>query len=168
MEIYIEKLHKEAMLPTLGSDHAAGYDLHSCFHTDTVKIISKYNAKHMIECTGGTISLESGDTALIPTGIKMIIPNGYYGAVVPRSGLATKQHMFVANTPGTIDADYRGEVFVAIFNGSDKVIHVDKNMRIAQLIIKKHESATFTVIDSVEAIAATERGAGGFGSTGIK
>lgn len=102
---------------------------------------------------------------LIPTGLYMALPAGYEAQVRPRSGLAWKQGLSVLNAPGTIDADYRGEVKVILVNLSDQEATIEDGDRIAQLVIAKHEQP---LIEEVEVLSDTQRGAGGFGSTGVK
>ena len=103
--------------------------------------------------------------ALIPTGLFMAIPAGYEGQVRPRSGLAAKHGVTVLNTPGTIDADYRGEIKVILVNLSDTAFTVEPGERIAQLVFARCEQAQ---LEEVETLDETQRGAGGFGSTGLK
>ncbi len=103
--------------------------------------------------------------ALVPTGLCIAIPAGFEAQVRPRSGLALKQGLTVANAPGTIDSDYRGEVGVILLNTSDKPVLVERGMRIAQLVLAKVEQLQW---QAVAALDQTARGAGGFGSTGVK
>ena len=103
--------------------------------------------------------------ALVPTGLYMQIPAGYEGQVRPRSGLAAKKGVTVLNTPGTIDADYRGEIKVILVNLSDAPFTIEPGERIAQMVFARCEQAQF---EEVAALDETERGAGGFGSTGVK
>ena len=103
--------------------------------------------------------------ALVPTGLFMQIPAGYEGQVRPRSGLAAKKGITVLNTPGTIDADYRGEIKVILVNLSDTPFTIEPGERIAQMVFARCEQAQF---EEVAALDETERGAGGFGSTGVK
>ena len=103
--------------------------------------------------------------ALIKTGLFMALPPGFEAQVRPRSGLALKHGLTVLNTPGTIDADYRGEIGVVLINLSDKDFVVNDGERIAQMVIARHETA---IIREVEVLDDTERGAGGYGHTGIK
>ena len=103
--------------------------------------------------------------ALIPTGLYMQIPAGYEGQVRPRSGLAAKRGVTVLNTPGTVDADYRGEIKVILVNLSDTPFTIEPGECIAQMVFARHEQACFEEVDTLE---ETERGAGGFGSTGVK
>lgn len=110
------------------------------------------------------IVINPGKSALIPTGIKMAIPNGYEVQVRPRSGLALKNCITVLNTPGTIDSDYRGEVGIILINHSDLPFTVKHHDRIAQLVFAKCESAVYNVVSTLD---ETERGSGGFGSTGV-
>lgn len=110
-----------------------------------------------------TIVLEPMERALIPTGLSIALPTGYEAQVRPRSGLALKQGVTVLNTPGTIDADYRGEVKVILINLGAKPVEITRRMRIAQMVIAPVTQAGFV---EVEVLDETERGAGGFGSTG--
>ena len=110
-----------------------------------------------------SITLKNGERKLVPTGLFMAIPVGYEGQVRPRSGLAFKQGLTVLNTPGTIDSDYRGEVGVILINLSGDEQVINSGDRIAQMVFAKHETA---IIESVESLDSTERGEGGFGSTG--
>jgi dUTP pyrophosphatase len=109
--------------------------------------------------------LQPGERKLIPTGIKMAIPQGYEAQVRPKSGLALKQGISVVNTPGTIDAGYRGEVGVILINHGNESFSVQKNMKVAQMVINKIEQAN---IEHVEELEDSSRGAGGFGSTGLQ
>ncbi len=102
---------------------------------------------------------------LVPTGITLAIPTGYEAQVRPRSGLALKQGLTVANAPGTIDSDYRGEVCVILLNTSDQPVLIERGMRIAQLVLAKVEQLQWQVVSALD---QTARGAGGFGSTGVK
>ncbi len=111
----------------------------------------------------GPVTLEPMQRALVPTGLYMEIPEGYEGQVRPRSGLATKNGITVLNSPGTIDADYRGQVCVILINLSDKAFVINSGDRIAQLIIARCEQVKPV---QVETLSETERGAGGFGHTG--
>ena len=111
----------------------------------------------------GPITLEPMQRALVPTGLYMEIPEGYEGQVRPRSGLAIKNGISVLNSPGTIDADYRGQVCVILINLSDKSFVINSGDHIAQLIIAKCEQAE---VVQVETLSETERGTGGFGHTG--
>jgi dUTP pyrophosphatase len=111
------------------------------------------------------VSLQPLERSLIPTGLYIELPEGYEAQIRPRSGLAAKKGITVLNSPGTIDADYRGEVKVILVNLSDKPFVVEDGERIAQMIIAKHERITW---NEVGTLAETERGSGGFGSTGIK
>lgn len=112
-----------------------------------------------------SIVLKPLERAMVPTGLYMAIPAGYEGQVRPRSGLAAKKGVTVLNTPGTIDADYRGEIRVILVNLSNQDFEIVPGERIAQMVFARHEVAEFI---EVEELDATERGAGGFGSTGTK
>lgn len=146
MKIQIAKLRENAKLPTRGSDKAAGYDLYACLDVEKVEI-----APHT--------------TAKIGTGLAVAVPDGYFGAVFARSGLAAKEGLRPANCVGVCDSDYRGEYIVALHNDSDEARTVSNGDRIAQLVIMPFLEAEF---DEVEALDETTRGAGGFGSTGKK
>lgn len=102
--------------------------------------------------------------ALVPTGLFMALPKGYEAQVRPRSGMALKQGVTVLNSPGTIDADYRGEIGVILINLSDVEVKINDGDRIAQMVIGKYEQVVF---DEVDKLDETERGSGGFGHTGI-
>jgi dUTP pyrophosphatase len=144
MEIKIKKLTETATIPTCGTAESAGYDLYGD-NDDVIQI-----APH--------------STIKIPTGIAMAIPNGYFGAVYARSGLATKKGLRPSNCVGILDADYRGNVIVALHNDTDELMEVNPHERIAQLVIQKFEPIVF---NEVEELDDTERGVGGFGSTGV-
>lgn len=111
------------------------------------------------------ITLHPMERRLIPTGLYIALPAGYEAQVRPRSGLALKHGITVLNTPGTIDADYRGEVKVLLVNFSTEDFIINDGERIAQMVIARHEHATFEVVDKLD---ATERGTGGYGHTGVK
>jgi dUTP pyrophosphatase len=109
--------------------------------------------------------LGAGKTALIPTGLSIALPAGYECQIRPRSGLAAKNGVTVLNSPGTVDADYRGEIKVILINHSSENFVIERGMRIAQMVIAKYETVQWNKQDNLD---ETERGAGGFGSTGIK
>lgn len=111
------------------------------------------------------ITLKPLQRALVPTGLRIALPKGYEAQVRPRSGLALKHGITVLNTPGTIDADYRGEVMVLLVNFSDTDFVVNDGERIAQMVIAKHEVADLIVVTELD---QTERGEGGYGHTGVK
>ncbi|UJH69006.1 dUTP diphosphatase [Allomuricauda sp. SCSIO 65647] len=112
-----------------------------------------------------TITLQPLERAIVKTGLFVELPVGYEAQVRPRSGLAAKKGITVLNAPGTIDADYRGEVGVILVNLSNEAFTIENGERIAQLVIAKHERAEWV---EVEKLSTTERGSGGFGSTGTK
>jgi len=130
-------------LPAYQSDLAAGLDL--------------------LAAVENPLWLEPGSRALVPTGLAMALPAGYEAQVRPRSGLAAKHGVTVLNTPGTIDADYRGEVKVILINLGDTAFEISRGDRIAQMVIAPVLQAE---IEEVEILSETSRGAGGFGSTG--
>ena len=111
------------------------------------------------------VTLHPLERKLIPTGLHMALPEGYEAQVRPRSGLALKHGLTVLNTPGTIDADYRGEIGVVLINLSQQDFVVNDGERVAQMVIARHETADFI---EVEELDETERGAGGYGHTGVK
>ena len=144
LEVTVQKLAADVKMPAYAHEGDAGVDLYSA--VDKV--------------------LAPGERALIPTGLKMAIPHGYEGQVRPKSGLALKHGLTVLNTPGTVDAPYRGEVGVILINLDPKTPYeIKKGEKVAQMVFNKVEYATFT--EAAE-LAATTRGAGGFGSTGLK
>lgn len=111
------------------------------------------------------VELKPLERKLIPTGLYMALPKGYEAQVRPRSGLAIKKGITVLNSPGTIDADYRGEICVILINLSDQPILINDGERIAQMVIARHEQAEWEQVDVLD---QTERGAGGFGHSGVK
>ncbi len=111
------------------------------------------------------ITLKPMERRLIPTGLYIALPKGYEAQVRPRSGLALKRGITVLNTPGTIDADYRGELMVLLINFSAEDFIINAGERIAQMVIARHEQAAFVEVDILD---ETERGAGGYGHTGVK
>ena len=111
------------------------------------------------------ITLKPMERRLIPTGLYIALPVGYEAQIRPRSGLALKHGITVLNTPGTVDADYRGELMVLLVNFSDSDFIINDGERIAQMVIARHEQGIFEV---VEALGDTERGTGGYGHTGVK
>ena len=139
MSLRINKLTQYAILPTRGSGGAVGYDLYS---TDEVVVPPTHRA-------------------LVGTGVAMVLPRGVYGRVAPRSGLAVKHGIQVG--AGVVDPDYTGEVKVVLFNHGDKNFEVKKGDRIAQLVLERCETPP---VEEVGAVEETERGSGGFGSTG--
>ncbi|MBQ1938247.1 MAG: dUTP diphosphatase [Bacteroidales bacterium] len=112
-----------------------------------------------------SITLGSLERAIVPTGLYMALPNGFEAQIRPRSGLAAKKGISVLNSPGTIDADYRGEICVILVNLSKEDFVINPGERIAQMVIARYESVEW---EEVESLDSTERGAGGFGSTGVK
>ncbi|MCQ2224690.1 MAG: dUTP diphosphatase [Paludibacteraceae bacterium] len=111
------------------------------------------------------IKIGSLERAMVPTGIYIALPEGYEAQIRPRSGLAAKKGITVLNTPGTIDADYRGEIKVILVNLSSEPFVIEDGERICQMVVAKHERVDWTEVDTLD---ETERGAGGFGHTGVK
>ena len=141
----IKLLNDLAKVPTRGSADAAGWDLYAATEQD--------------------MYIEPGETVKVDTGLSMAIPKGYFGAIFARSGLATKQGLRPANCVGVIDADYRGPVIVALHNDSEETQMVPAGSRIAQLVIMSYLDTDMNVVTDLN---DTERGAGGFGSTGVQ
>ena len=138
--------HGEGLdLPEAATRHSAGVDLRAAVPQDQ------------------PVTLAPGQHALLPTGLKMALPPGTEGQVRPRSGLAYRHGVTVLNSPGTIDADYRGEVKVLLINHGDEPFRIERGERIAQLVVARYVPVQFA---PVEDLGETERGAGGFGSTG--
>ena len=144
-EIAIKKLHKNAVIPTYGSEYAAGADLYACMEEN--------------------VTIEPGETKLIHTGIALEIPEEYAGLIYARSGLATKKGLAPANKVGVVEADYRGEIMVALHNLSQVPQTLENGERIAQMVITPFITAAFL---EVSELSETVRGANGFGSTGRK
>lgn len=111
------------------------------------------------------VTLKPMERRLVPTGLHIALPEGYEAQVRPRSGLALKHGITVLNTPGTVDADYRGEIMVLLINFSNEEFVINAGERIAQMVIARHEQAQ---LEEVEVLDETERGAGGYGHTGVK
>lgn len=145
MKLPVQRLaHAEGLpLPSYGTAGAAGLDL--------------------IAALSEEIIIAPGDRVLVPTGIALALPAGYEAQVRPRSGLAVKSGITVLNAPGTIDCDYRGEVKVALINHGKAPFVVSRGMKIAQMVIAKYETITW----DETALPSSERGTGGFGSTGL-
>ena len=141
-----------------------------------IKVVASEGAKLPLYKTSGAagadicallkepLVIESGKSAMVPTGLFFEIPQGYEVQIRPRSGLAAKNGVTVLNTPGTIDSDYRGEINVILINLGDKPFTVNNGDRIAQMLLAPVIQADFSIVTSLE---ETERGAGGFGSTGV-
>lgn len=142
-KINIKKLDDRAIVPTYGSEFSAGADLYAVLDDEIV--------------------IKPGETVLVRTGIAMEIPIGYAGLIYARSGLATKMGLAPANKVGVIDADYRGEIMVSLYNQSSSNRTISNGERIAQLVITPFYKAYF---EEVSTLSETVRGAGGFGSTG--
>ena len=141
----IKKLKENAVIPTYGSEYAAGADLYAAIDNP--------------------VTIAPGATEFIGTGLAMEIPMGYAGFVYARSGLSCKEGLAPANKVGVVDADYRGEIIVALHNHSDNPVTIEPKDRIAQIVLAPYITADF---NEVEELDDTERGEGGFGSTGTK
>ena len=143
--VKIKKLSDKAIVPKYGTEFSAGADLYALCDEP--------------------VSISPGESKLIHTGIAIAIPNGLVGLIFARSGLATKQGLAPANKVGVIDSDYRGEIMVCLYNQSNQVRVVESGDRIAQLCLMPYYTANYEVCESLD---STERGEGGFGSTGVK
>lgn len=144
-DVKIKKLRENAIVPTYGSEFAAGADLYACVDE--------------------AVTIEVDETKLIPTGYAFEIPVGYAGFIYARSGLASKKGLAPANKVGVVDADYRGEVMVALHNHGKTAQTVEAGERVAQMVIAPFVTANFILADELD---DTIRGEGGFGSTGRK
>ena len=144
-KILITGLSKEITLPKYKTDGSSGLDLAACIEKN--------------------IEIKPGKSVIIPTGLAVAIPKNFEIQIRPRSGLAAKNQISVLNTPGTVDADYRGEIKVILINLSDKSFIIEKGLRIAQMVLCPIVKAE---LKEVETLENTERGSGGFGSTGVK
>lgn len=143
MKVNIKKLSEDAVIPQYATEQSAGQDLHAVLEEP--------------------VTLRSLERKLIKTDLAIALPVGYEAQVRPRSGLALKHGITVLNTPGTIDADYRGNIGVILVNLSSEPFTINNGERIAQLIVSKHERVEWS---EVEELSETNRGSGGFGSTG--
>lgn len=144
-EVKIKKLNENAVIPTRGSEYAAGYDLYACMDSNE------------------SILIKPHQTVKIHTGLAVEIPDGYWGGIFARSGVATKRGLRPGNCTGIVDSDFRGEMIVALHNDSSVEQMIVGGERIAQLVILPYLPVTFTEVDE---LGETERGTGGFGSTG--
>jgi dUTP pyrophosphatase len=145
IEIKQSEATRDLPLPAYATPHSAGMDL--------------------LAALDAPVILRPGARILIPTGLSIALPEGYEAQVRPRSGLALKHGVTVLNSPGTIDADYRGEIGVILINHGQDDFEITRGMRIAQMIIAPYSTALFQVADE---LSDTSRGAGGFGSTGTQ
>lgn len=143
VEVKIKKISPNAVLPTYGTENAAGADLSACLFAP--------------------VTIDPGQTFVVKTGLTMEIPEGYVGLIYARSGLATKRGLAPSNKVGVIDSDYRGEIMVALYNQSELPQKIEPGERIAQLVIAPYLQGVFNEVDE---LSDTTRGAGGFGSTG--
>lgn len=145
LQVNLKKLHENAVVPSYGTEFSAGADLYACMEE--------------------AVTIAPGETAFIHTGIAVEVPVGYAGLVYARSGLACKKGLAPANKVGVVDADYRGEIMVALHNHSAEPVTVESGERIAQMVITPFLAVDYQV---VEELTETVRGEGGFGSTGKK
>lgn len=148
MRVKIKKLTNTAVMPTRGSKYAAGYDLYADLKT-----------KDEI----ATVEIRPHETVKVGTGLAVEIPKGFFGGIYARSGIATKQGLRPANCVGIVDSDYRGEIIVALHNDTNEAQYIHNGERIAQIIASPYLPIDF---EEVEELSNTDRGSGGFGSTG--
>lgn len=144
----LKRLSPHAVIPRYQTAHSAGMDLHAC----------------LPDGPGSRVALAPGAITLVPLGFSIALEPGYEAQVRPRSGLATKHGITVPNAPGTVDADYRGPMMVALINLGREPFAIEHGMRIAQMVVARHATVEIEVVDELD---STERGAGGFGSTGV-
>ena len=144
MKILVKKLRPGARIPTVGSRYSAGYDLYACLDAP--------------------VEIPPHATAMIRTGLSLAVPEGWFGAIFARSGLASKQGLRPANCVGVCDSDYRGEYIIALHNDSGQARTVSPGDRIAQLVVLPCAALEF---ETAEELPATQRSDGGFGSTGV-
>ena len=147
MEVYFQKLRPEAIIPSRATRESAGFDLSVCCDEP--------------------VELAPGETKLMHIGVAVVLPTGTAGMVYPRSGLATKHGINLANCVGVIDSDYRGELMVPLHNHSDKPFTVQPGDRVAQMVVTPVLQPDVREIPMGEPLPESERGTGGFGSTGI-
>ena len=146
-KLRVYKMRADAIIPHYGTSGAAGLDLAACLTT--------------------SITLEPGGTARVPTGLQIALPRGHEGQVRPRSGLAARHGVTVLNAPGTIDEDYRGELQVLLINHGPESFTISHGERIAQLVVAPVVQVEIELVNEEAALGGTERGDGGFGSTGV-
>lgn len=144
LKLKLKKLNENAVVPSAGSQNAAGYDLCACIE-------------------GGSVVIAPHETVKVGTGLAIAVPEGYFGAIFARSGLATKQSLRPANCVGVCDSDYSGEYIVPLHNDSSEPQTIKNGERIAQLVVLPCQQLVF---EEVQELDDTVRGAGGFGSTG--
>ena len=167
MELKIKKVRDNAILPTRGSEEAAGIDLYACIQN--VESFIVYDECNMMTDDkrmypdSDEILIPQGYTVLIPTGIACDFPKGYFGMMFPRSSVGTKRGLVLANTSGILDNDYKGEILMAFKNTGHGGRLVSHGERLAQMILLPY--ATFNIVET-DSLSDSDRGEGGFGSTG--
>ena len=144
-DVRIKKLNENAVIPTYGSEFAAGADLYACLSEP--------------------LTIEPDETAFVHTGLSVELPLGFAGLVYARSGLACKRDLAPANKVGVIDCDYRGEIMVALHNHGKTAQTIENGERLCQMVVARHETVDWEAVDTLD---STQRGAGGFGHTGTK
>lgn len=144
MQIRIKKLHDKAEIPQYQTREAAGADIHACLDKP--------------------MTIDPGEICLVPAGFALEIPAGYEVQLRPRSGLALKYGISLPNSPATVDSDYRGEIKVILINHGKEPFRIEHGDRIAQMVVARHETVQFELVDE---LSDSERSANGFGSTGV-
>lgn len=144
IKVQIKKLRDDAIIPTRGSEYAAGYDLYACLDEESIRVLPQ-------------------ETVKIGTGLSVEIPDGYFGGIFARSGLASKNGLRPANCVGVADSDYRGEYIIILRNDSKEIQVINNGDRVAQLVVLPFLSVDF---EEVKELKETQRGSNGFGSTG--
>jgi len=173
VEVKIERMHPDVVIPSYNHEDDSGMDVRAFFHDEWIK--KTYDDLEVSEWDSNRgYDLFPGGRAIIPTGIKVAIPDGYEIQVRPRSGMAIKQGLTVLNTPGTVDAGYRGEIGIIVYNSnpsydsksynSNGLVEINHGDRIAQLVLQEVPKVEWVEVESVD---ETTRGDGGFGSTGV-
>ena len=163
LNVKIKRLSDTAIMPTYGSTKAAGMDLYA--DLESTNAFLSYDQEYINgeKQRPKTCSILPHCKAMVSTGVAMAIPDGYVGLIFARSGIACKKDLRPSNCVGVIDSDYRGNIMVCLHNDSDTVQTFDNHDRIAQMIIMPYPSINLIEVDELE---STERGSGGFGSTG--
>lgn len=144
MQVKVKQLHNTAVLPAYATEGAGAMDVFACVPTQ--------------------VRLYPGQVIAVPTGIAVDLPEGHALFIIPRSGLALKNHITVLNTPGLVDSDYRGEIKVLLKNGGDDIFYINPDTRIAQMLVLPLPRVEWVVVDS---LSETARAEGGFGHTGV-
>ena len=165
MKLKVKRKHDDITLPSYQTEGSAGFDLTGVSFLKLYSSDKEINLKEVMtqQQKNGIITLRPGERVLIGTGLHVAVPQGYELQIRSRSSYALKKGLLVANSPGTIDSDYRGEIGVILINTTHVLLEVKLGERIAQAVLKKIEQADFELVEELD---DTDRGEGGFGSTG--